>query len=65
MATRVSRRHFLATAAATGVLLGFRVGPVSAAGPATAPDFAPNAFIRITPSTIGGHLKAPFSSRFQ
>jgi isoquinoline 1-oxidoreductase beta subunit len=58
MATRVSRRHFLATAAATGVLLGFRVRPAGAAGPATAPgagsasDFAPNAFIRISRNNV-------------
>ena len=46
MAIRVSRREFLATAAAGSFLLGFRVGGVSAADPAGA-DFAPNAFIRI------------------
>jgi isoquinoline 1-oxidoreductase subunit beta len=46
MALRVSRREFLATAAAGAFLLGFRVGVVSAADPGGA-DFAPNAFIRI------------------
>ena len=46
MAIRVSRREFLATAAAGSFLLAFRVGGVSAADPAGA-DFAPNAFIRI------------------
>ena len=46
MALRVSRREFLATAAAGSFLLGFRVGVVSAADPRGA-DFAPNAFIRI------------------
>ena len=46
MATRLSRREFLATAAAGSFVLGFRVGGASAADPAGA-DFTPNAFIRI------------------
>ena len=47
MATRLSRREFLATAAAAGsFILAFRVGGVSAADPAGT-DFTPNAFIRI------------------
>jgi isoquinoline 1-oxidoreductase beta subunit len=55
---RVSRRRFLAGAAAGSILLGFRVGPAAAAGPAAAPagsgaaDFAPNAFIRISRSNL-------------
>ncbi len=46
MATRHSRREFLATAAAGSFILAFRVGGVSAAAPAGT-DFTPNAFIRI------------------
>ena len=46
MATRLSRREFLATAAAGSFILAFRVGGVSAADPAGT-DFTPNAFIRI------------------
>ena len=51
MAIRVSRREFLATAAAGSFLLAFRVGGVSAADPAGA-DFAPNAFIRIDRNNV-------------
>ena len=46
MATRHSRREFLATAAAGSFILAFRVGSVSVADPAGT-DFTPNAFIRI------------------
>jgi isoquinoline 1-oxidoreductase beta subunit len=45
MATRVSRREFLAAAGAGSFLLAFRVGGTAAA--AEGADFAPNAFIRI------------------
>ena len=51
MATRLSRREFLATAAAGSFVLGFRVGGASAADPAGA-DFTPNAFIRIGRSNV-------------
>ncbi len=53
-APRVSRRRFLATAAAGGILLGFRVGQAAAAGPVAgaASDFTPNAFIRISRNNV-------------
>jgi len=53
-APRVSRRQFLATAAAGGILLGFRIGTAAAADPVAgaASDFVPNAFIRISRNNV-------------
>ncbi|MGH7349208.1 MAG: molybdopterin cofactor-binding domain-containing protein [Candidatus Rokuibacteriota bacterium] len=54
MARGLSRRAFITTATASGVLLAFRIGPAPAAGPAAgaADDFVPNAFIRISRSNV-------------
>ncbi|MGH7374560.1 MAG: molybdopterin cofactor-binding domain-containing protein [Candidatus Rokuibacteriota bacterium] len=54
MARGLSRREFITTAAASGILLSFRIGQAGAAGPGTgaASDFTPNAFIRISRSNV-------------
>jgi isoquinoline 1-oxidoreductase beta subunit len=53
-ARRVSRRQFLATAAAGGILLGFRIRTAAAADSVAgaASDFTPNAFIRISRNNV-------------
>lgn len=58
MAARVSRREFVTATAAAGILLGFRIdlvgaaGPPAASGAGTASDFTPNAFIRISRNNL-------------